>query len=283
MKDISELVAQVLELKEASEVNLLDVDPTVLPGRTALRNSAFQQYLEHFAVLKTVLGEHAGAIFVLGPGADTFAKLAEAQGPALVLDAAEMYRKVAEHWYPTVRVDKVFAIDCVMSMLGGMTQLLAPLGIREIARPDFGKHFGRQVLDLDDATAVTRDILRETVGDDLNGLYLNNRLVEEAVKAEWDLKVVPVVIVNATKTELEAKDGLAIGLFYGRNIVTHAGEPVGKSEVLQACKQLHARMKKHEAHATVALEAFKVPDSPQVEGFDEPKHEPNETPEPNHG
>lgn len=261
---ISTLVEQVLALKKDSEVNLLEVDQTLIAGRTALKNSATQQYLETFAVLKSIIGNHAGGIFVRGAGATKFAELAAVEAPALVLDASEVYRKVAEHWYPTVRVDKVFAIDCVMPLLGGLNQLLSPLGIREIARPDFGNHFGRPVNTLEDATEVTRSLLRGTVGDDLNGLYLNHRLTEEVVKAEWDLNVVPVVILNTSEAEVSARDGLAAGLFYGRNIAVMVDENVGKKEVGAALRRLRAMIRG---------EPLPLNESTTSENFDNPKHE----------
>jgi len=241
--DISQLVQQAVDWKKESEADLLAVDQTLVAGRTALRNAALQKYQETFMVLKAAIGSHAGGIFVAGPGAEAFAKLAVEEGPAIVLDAAEMYKKVAEAWYPTVRVDKVFALDCLMSFLNGLGSLLPPLGISRVSPPDFGKHLGRKVEDIQDAIDISRDVIRETVGDDLNGLYLNHRLTEEVVKADWDMTIVPVVVINAVLDEVKSKDGLFNGLFYGRNVGVAAKETtVEKEEVLAAFKTLRAKM-----------------------------------------
>jgi hypothetical protein len=241
--NIAKLVKQVVSLKKESEVTLFDVPGDLIAGRTALRNAALQQYQETFQVLKAAIGAHAGGIFLTGPGAVAFADIAQVEGPSLLLSVSEMYAKVAEDWYPTVRVDQTFALDCIMSFLGGVNKLLGPLGIRELARPDFGKHLGRPVHSFEDAVAITRDVLRETVGDDLNGLYLNHRLAEEAAKAEWSLSVVPVVFLNATEAELKAPNGLVDGLCAGRNIVGAVEkETVTKAEVLSVFERLRVKM-----------------------------------------
>jgi hypothetical protein len=251
--NISKLVEQVVALKAESEVSLVDVPADLIAGRTALRNTAIQQYQEAFQVLRAAIGAHAGGVFVTGPGAKAFAALAVEEGPALSLDVAELYAKVTEGWYPTVRVDRTFALDCLMSFLGGLTRILPPLGIREVQRPDFSKHLGRKVNSFEDAVAVTRDILRETVGDDLNGLFLNHRLAEEAVKAEWDLAVIPVVFVNASEAELTASNGLVDGLCAGRNLIIETkSETVDEKEVLAAFKDLRIKLNpsKHPTNQT---------------------------------
>lgn len=239
MSDISKLVEKVVTLKKESEVDLVTVEPTLLPGRTTLRNQALQGYHENFETLKAAIGASAGGIFVSGVGARTFAAIAETEGPSITLDAVEMYAKVAEVWFPTVRVDQVFAIDCIMPFLGAyQTVLLAPLGIRELLRPDFGKFLGTPVKVFADAVLLTRDIMRTTYGDVLNGLYLNFRLAEEAVKREWDLNFIPAVVVGATEDEVTAKDGL-LTLFYGHNITVNTKtENIEKPQVLAAFKRL---------------------------------------------
>lgn len=237
--DISDLVLQVCTHKLEADVSLLDVPNELLPGRAALKNAAFHQFEAGLAALRSVIGQYTMGIFVSGPGAKAFSEVAEDEGPALVLDVSEMYRKVAEAWYPTVRIDKVFALDCLIPFIGATNNLLGPLGVRQIASPDFGGFFGRPVTCLEDAVAVTRDILRKTVADDLNGLYLNNALAVRAVEAEWDLAVVPVVLLNATPDEEKV---LLTDLFYGHNIAYTAQNPnVEKNEVLITFK--HARTK----------------------------------------
>lgn len=240
MPEISKLVEKVVSLKKDSEVSLIDVEVALLPGRTALRNAALQEYHETFETLKSAIGAHTGGIFVFGPGTRPFAVLAATEGPSITLDAAEMYAKVAEQWFPTVRVDQVFAIDCVMPFLGAyQTILLAPLGIRELLRPDFGVFFGRPVKVFGDAVLLTRDIMRATYGDVLNGLYLNHRLAEEVVKQEWDLNFIAAVIIGATEEEVHAKDGLLTGLFYGHNItLTTKTDAIEKPQVLATFKRL---------------------------------------------
>lgn len=239
---IVELIAAAVNYKKEAEVDLSLVDITLVAGRTLLRNQARHNYDAAFLALTQVIGLHAGAIFVTGEGAAKFADIAKEKAPAIVLDAAELYRRIAEKWYPTVRVDQVFALDSVISMWDGTMQCLPSVGVREIAKPEFGRFFGRPVHTLEDAIEVTRDILRSTVGDELNGLYLNRRLADEAVREEWDLKRIPVVVVGASREELTAPQGLLNGLFYGHNIVVATKETVEDSEVAEACKALRTKM-----------------------------------------
>lgn len=264
--DISKLIEQAATLKQESEVSLVTVDPSLVPGRTTLRNQALQAYQETFAVLRAAIGNHAGGIFVVGPGAAAFAALAEEEGPAITLDASRMYREVAEAWFSTVRVDKVFALDCLISFLNGLGSLLPPLGVARVPPPDFGKYFGRKVESLQDAVDLSREIIRETVGDDLNGLYINHRLAEQAVLTGWDLAVIPVVLINTTLDEVKSKDGLFSGLFYGRNVGVAAKADVTKEDVLAAFKSLRAKMSPKQTKPQVCGISFAegAPGCPQV-------------------
>jgi hypothetical protein len=238
--DISELVSQVVAEKKASEVDLLDVPGELMPGRQALKNSSLQKYQELFGVLRSVISTHSGGIFAAGPGAQKFADIAEDAVPALVLDATELYSEIAKVWHPTVRIDHIFAVDCLPAFMMGLNSMLFPLGVRRIAAPDFGQRFGTPVKSFEDAVNLTREIVRMTVGDDLNGLYLTHRLAEKAVAEDWELKFITVVVVNAT--ESEATGELGAHLFPNRAIFISPPENCDENAVLIACKHLRAKV-----------------------------------------
>jgi len=240
--NIVDLIAKTVAAKQQAEASLLEVDQFLMPGRQALKNAAAQSFRDLFFALGGVIGQYTGGIFVHGPGAVKFSELAEDEGPSLTLDAAEMYVKVAAEWFPTVRVDKVFALDCLPAFLTGVNKILSALGVRSIAPAEFGKYFGRPIQTIEEATNLSREILREVVGDDLNGLYLNNRLAEKVVETEWDLKIVPAVILNTTSEE--AAGELFRGLFYGRNILVKVNENVQMNDLVHAFRHVKQQFAK---------------------------------------
>lgn len=239
-KNIADLISQTVAEKHNSEVDLTECPSELLPGRQALKNSSLQKYEELFGLLRVVIGSHSGGIFVTGPGAVKFAEIAEDEAPALVLDAAELYSGIASVWFPTVRVDKVFAVDCMPAFIMGLNSSLFPLGVRRIHPPDFGQRFGTPVNSFDDAVALTRDILRTSLGDELNGLYLSDKLAKLAVAADWDLKFITVVILNATEAETSGE--LGRDFLFGRSIVTAPPENTDLNDVVIACKHLRAKV-----------------------------------------
>jgi hypothetical protein len=246
-KNIADLIAAAVTHKRESEVPLHDCPSELLPGRTGLKNAAAQSYMETYALLRTNIAEHSGGIFVTGPGAQSFAAIAEDEAPALVLDAAEMYDGIAKVWFPTVRVDKVFAVDSLPSFMMGLNEVLFNLGVRRIIPPDFGKRFGTPVTSFEDAVNLTREILRTTLGDDLNVLYLRSRLTDKAIAAEWDLKFITVVVLNATLDETHAgtlfNDLFFSGTTVARSIpVETKNETAEKNDVLIACRHLRAKL-----------------------------------------
>lgn len=241
-KNIADLIEQVATEKQASEVDLTECPNELRPGRQSMKNASLQKYTELLGILRGAIGNYSGGVFVSGPGAKAFADLAEDEAPALVLDASELYRGIAEVWFPTVRVDKVFAVDCMPAFIMGLNAALFPLGVRRITPPDFGQRFGTRIESLDDATNLTRDILRTTLGDDLNVLYLRSRLAEKAVAETWDLKFITVVVLNATINETNAGT-LFYDLFYGRSVeVKDVPENVDTNAVIIACKHLRAKV-----------------------------------------
>jgi len=244
-KNIADLIAQLVALKKSSEEDLLDCPNEVLPGRQALKNSALQSYNEMFGILRGAIGGYSGCIFVSGPGSQRFADLAEDGAPAIVLDASQLYAEIAAVWHPTIRVDKVFALDCLPAFMLGLSAQLGPLGVRSITPPDFTNRFGTKVESFADAVNVTRDIVRATLGDDLNVLFLTHKLSEKVIAEEWELRFVTVVVLNATTAETHPGtlfNDLCNAHGACHNVmVENAAENVDENAVLIACKHLRAK------------------------------------------
>lgn len=235
--DLTTVLDDLLTAKQESEQTLYDVEPHLRPGRETLKNQALHRAQDLYATLRTILPASTGGIVVSGPGGLKFSEIAENEGPALTLDVSEMYKRIAEVWFPTVRVDRRFALDCLPAFLEGVAKLLPSMGVRTIANPDFKDIFGRPVETFEEAVTLTREVMRATVGDDLNVLYLVNRLTEKVVEAEWDLAFVPVVLLNASREEV---DGALFDQMF-TNVHVTAPENVEKNDVLAAFKSLRAK------------------------------------------
>lgn len=236
--DIRPLVEKLQTLKEAKDKPLHSENYFAMPGFEQQKKRSEQDYGESLNELRVLAPQCAAALFITGPGAKAMADIFADEEWGLVLDAEALYRRIAERWYPTtdgVGIRK-FSIDNLITFIGGVNQALYPLGVSRIAPPDFNPFFGRPIENVNDATVLTRDVLRITVGDDLNAIQLNADLADRIVADGWDAAVVPVAIVNATKEEV---DGELRGLlFNGRSLVVEAPENVDKNATLIAVKHL---------------------------------------------
>ena len=257
MNQLPEQIQQININKTASEVSLVDVDFSLLPGRCALKNAALARYNEQMNELVASVGDYAGGMFVRGPGAVAFTEIAEDEGPAITIDVTELYRLITTGWYSTVRQDGVFALDSLLSFQGAVGQILSQLGVRSIPIPEFGPYLGRVLSSFEDGVALTREIIRGTVMDDLLGLYIDFAVAHKIVREQWELNIVPVSLVNASQAEIEGE--LFQRLFSGHNIVVDTKPCPENNDVIVAFRQLRAKMQPTSATTSAANETANAP------------------------
>lgn len=128
----------------------------------------------------------------------------------LVFSARTLYQKLADDIEPTLGDRRTFGITQVVRLVTLLTDLGRDLGFRNIPLP--------QQLDMvhcstgDDLVAHVRLLVRSMNGDALNRAYIESEIVKRALSIRYTRSIVPVVITDATQSEV---DGLGTALFSG--------------------------------------------------------------------
>ncbi len=239
---LADLIAEVQSLRAQTVDIPFDTPGHLVAGKELARNVMKAQLAEKQKVLDGLLPKAAAAIFVDGIGRVKFAEIAEdiETISSITIDASDFYRSIAREWFPQVRRDGTFQIDCITQFVGSLHAKLYPLGVQAMRPPNFTGFLGRDVSDFVKAINLTRDIIRDAVGDDLVALYIQSQLTEKVLAVEeWGGSSIPVVIINATPEETET---LLPKLFTGRNITFTADANIEKNDVIIAFKHLRAKL-----------------------------------------
>jgi hypothetical protein len=116
------------------------------------------------------------------------------------------------------------------------------LNINHVPAPEFSRFVGREVKTRDELADLCREMLRsQDVAEDLNTLFIQHKVGEEALKGEISTKFLPVLVVEAAADEVKA---LVEKLFFGRNVTIEVkGETAENNEVVIALNKLKNQRK----------------------------------------
>ena len=130
----------------------------------------------------------------------------------VVLDAAQLYRTIADLVEPSYSVDRNFCTTQYGLMIQKISEIAINLGYQEIMPP----RFIECICPDSQATLVhIRKILRECkVGDVANVDLLTNSIVDAIVRDEIDSKQIPVIVVGTSCQE----EKNAISVLFSRTI-----------------------------------------------------------------
>jgi hypothetical protein len=239
--NLSETMKKMLAARKVVEVGINPDNPSYLAlGRELLLNQAKAEVRELTVELTKIIENVSGGVFISGPGAQKFADLAEDEG-AVVVDASALYTTIAD---PVERVlvtsDRYWRIDCLQAMYGVLSKYADKLGIRWMKPLDTSKYVDARLLTREDTVQAVRNIVRTALADDLNVMVLKSDVVEKIIKDEYNLNVVPVIVLNATADEIP---GLATA-FGNRSITVTAKENAEKNDVITAFLHLKPQFKK---------------------------------------
>jgi hypothetical protein len=204
-KKIETLCQEIVQLKGIMSRDLENWDPKTRGGQEILKRES-QDKLEKLGLeYAEYLKRSAVSVVLTGAPEDvqefvTIARQESAEAP-VVLDAQELYRRLAEEASPGIGPSRYFGVSAVGLVIQGLAAIGKDLGISYVDAPVFTY----DVLVPDEAAVINviRDGIRATTGNDLQRLYLRLKTYEQALAIGYSTSLIPVFITGGHSSEQE--------------------------------------------------------------------------------
>lgn len=243
---LNDIVNEYNELLPVANADLENVDSRTRAAHEAARREALDRIAQLTDAYTAAIKARQAAIFVNGStwATEEFVGLAAQEASVISLKADALYRTLAEEVEPAMRRDRLFEPDQFARLMSALTSLGRDIKAETLPRLNFES--GVILHTFDDLVAFIRDAIREKVGDELNLLFLQNKISETALKIRYQQNVVPVVLTGATEAEVS---GLS-ALFENRKVEVKLDEEVTKETVTQALSALKNKLKNNNKEQT---------------------------------
>lgn len=231
--ELTGLIDEYKALFDFANEDLEHTDPRTRPGKHIRKMEAQEKLAAVKVRYVAALKKGLAAIFLDGNPEDVafFAKVAEEEGPAIVVSASAVYERLGDEVESNMRTDRMFEPSQFARMLGELTVMGKEMGIYSMASPKFVD--GALLKDRAAVIAHVRKLVREAAKDDLLTMILTERIAEAALKIHYLHNVVPVVVTGATPEE---RAGLAS--FFNNRSISVTAEGQDSKAVLEAFSRI---------------------------------------------
>jgi hypothetical protein len=239
-KELDKLVGEILETEKMANVDPESFDWRARPSITNTKREAQARLADLKKKYEKAIVGSTVSIFALGDKADEFAAAAveESKTPIIVLDADEFYKKISTRVEATLGARREFGTTQMVLIVRGLTDMAEELGIGSFDSPKFVPSGV-----LPDSAAVlghVRTVVRTTLGDEFNRIYLMKEIIQRALASRYTNSVLPVIIKG-----LEGDDEItglrSITARFGARVV--ASEAVTQEFVLGVFKEVQEKIK----------------------------------------
>jgi len=240
MASIKEITQKVRELRLLASIDLDGVPYQQRFGAEGQKRVAQRELSATLKELETEVQASLIGLFPVGDPEDCkkFAEVAEDGGGAFTVSARELYRKLATEALKSTPNRLELGINEIGNLNIAIQSTAAQCGAVRLPLINLGKLIGARFESLDDAAKyIYEQAIFPHLGDELNVIYLQKRLLEEVLKVDYEQSTVPVVVLESTEGE---RTGLMAGdvLFPRGNLVVDVGSNPDRDMVIRAFKQL---------------------------------------------
>lgn len=203
MQDLKSLVKKIQDARLVANRDLTDVPGKNLPGLIMSVNAAKLELEALTGQYAKALLAHSRAVFVTGDPvrAAAFVALPVREGEALVLDPSDMYRRIANELEPMIAnsTHRGLTQNHVVQMIEVLRDIGLELELTDMPMPKIPEY--PLLPDYDSVLAFTRQTIRNSMGDDLNIIYMTKELANQGIKRLYSRPVTNVMVTNATPEE----------------------------------------------------------------------------------
>jgi len=239
MESTKELLEDLVATEKIANIDLEAWDRRTLASITSTRNDARERVEALKKKYCGIVAESTVGIFVLGSKSQEFAKVAEVDGAVTTISAASLYAKLADLIEPVIGDSREFGIIAMGKLVQGLTDVGHEVGIKSMDLPKFNPIKVKDRAALIDHIRFT---VRETLGDDLNRLYLTNAIQEKAYKNKFSGTVLPIVFYDISSTD-EAAGLESVTAKFGTRVITSEADEVTKNSVFEAFETVKKKLK----------------------------------------
>ena len=203
MRELKTIYKDIRDTEKLSLTKDTDIPYKSRPGMMMAVRAACERLpvlLEELQ--KTVIPNRLSAVYASGDET-TISRVAEfikKQG-GIVLDANEIYRKIASNIELTYGNNRTFSTHQHQIMGQGIREIALNLDYRELPSPPY-----RETIcpDMKATISHVRSSIRGSIGDDFSKKYLVKALNEAILKSELDIPLIPILVVDVQSAEEKA-------------------------------------------------------------------------------
>lgn len=237
---LAELAHEIASLLPLANKDLDGVDLKSRASHENAKREAQDRLVELKKTFADTLRARQAAVFVDGTNTAVhdFTEIAQDEG-ALAVRADELYRKLASDIEPVMRRDRLIEPEQFAQLMRALYDVSRTMNVQDFPQPSFVP--GKILNTFDDIVAYVRETVRSAAGDQLNAVFLQNRISETALNIRYQKDIVPVIVTGALEQEVS---GLA-ALFENRRIQLKLDneEEITKETVSKALTALKNKVK----------------------------------------
>ncbi len=223
--DLNERLSLYNQTKKMAEADLSGWDRRTIMGVQTAKQQAGKDLEGIRKSYNEGVAKVIAKVFLTGSPEKTakFAAYAETEG-AIIVDGAGLYRDLATPIEAMIDPRRrTFDTGHVVRLYQELSDFAQKNGIKEMPEPKVDNNdYNGGAPDFNTVVDIVRKSIRRTSEDDLNVLYLQNKILDKALDKETT-KVTPVVIYGLSQDEIK---NLSEKLFPGQPAVTASVDTV---------------------------------------------------------
>lgn len=246
MTELESAMAAFTETKKAADTNLDEIPYRMRAGWESKKRDAQAVLEDRKTAYQNALGKAIFGVMVLGKSSDAFTKIAAEEAEVLVVDGAEIYKRIVNRVLPAIGNSREFGVSHFGIVIQELRQIAGELNIVEMDAP---KWLEPTSMPNEEALARhVRGMVDSSAGAGLLKFYISNQIAEAGIKAQVTKNTVPVLITGLTP---EMASAVSKGLFDPNRIITTTAstEPT-KESVLEVFNQIKRQLKLNKKQAS---------------------------------
>lgn len=239
---LEKLTIDIKKTTANANKNLDEVHPNVRAGWGAEKGAAKEKLKELMVEYKATLLTNGIAIFLDGDPAKVseFINLVHGEVEGLVVDAAALYERLANAVEVTMTSSRNWGVDQHYKLNIALQEVMSEVGLSELPMP------ARDSMPITQTHADVinhlRDLIRNSCGDMLNSLYLQEAAVRDSLQICYMNVMVPVFVLNARTDE---RASLGSAFMRGSTTVDISSDTeVNKEFMIKTFKEVNKKLSK---------------------------------------
>ena len=200
MKTMNELVKELVETEKLANVDLEAWDWRTRPSMTSTVRDAQERLADLKKTYFARVSEMTLGVFVFGSHAAEWAAISEAENGGIVIHADAIYNRIADMVEPVVVDSKEFSTTAMTKLIEGMANTGREFGVSAFNMPKFR---GGPIANRAALVDHIRNIIRDTLGDDLTRMSVTRELQRKIYEKKFDGNAValPIVVIGLSDAE----------------------------------------------------------------------------------